>query len=96
VFLQQLRLASQAVTRQHEALIVIPTYRRESNACLDRRVPPRPCQWRLRGKDDPLDAIRAARAGLAAETLTLPRAGNSADPAAQSATTPPNPVASTV
>jgi transposase len=30
---------------------------------------------RLRGKDDPLDAIRAARAGLAAETLTLPRSG---------------------
>src|SRR5215203_4539386 len=30
---------------------------------------------RLRGKDDPLDAIRAARAVLAAETLTLPRAG---------------------
>ena len=30
---------------------------------------------RLRGKDDPLDAIRAARAGVAAETLTLPRAG---------------------
>src|SRR3954469_21866686 len=30
---------------------------------------------RLRGKDDPLDAIRAARAGLAAEPLTLPRAG---------------------
>jgi len=30
---------------------------------------------RLRGKDDPLDAIRAARSGLAAETLTLPRAG---------------------
>jgi transposase len=30
---------------------------------------------RLRGKDDPLDAIRAARTGLAAETLTLPRAG---------------------
>src|SRR4051794_3092873 len=30
---------------------------------------------RLRGKDDSLDAIRAARAGLAAETLTLPRAG---------------------
>jgi transposase len=30
---------------------------------------------RLRGKDDPLDAIRAARAGLAAETLSLPRAG---------------------
>jgi transposase len=30
---------------------------------------------RLRGKDDPLDAIRAARAGLAAETLTLPRGG---------------------
>src|SRR5215211_9289076 len=29
---------------------------------------------RLRGKDDPLDAIRAARTGLAAETLTLPRA----------------------
>src|SRR6266498_767580 len=30
---------------------------------------------RLRGKDDPLDAIRAARTGLAAEKLTLPRAG---------------------
>src|SRR3954462_2155716 len=30
---------------------------------------------RLRGKDDPLDAIRAARSGLAAETLTLPRSG---------------------
>jgi transposase len=30
---------------------------------------------RLRGKDDPLDAIRAARAGLAADTLTLPRSG---------------------
>jgi transposase len=30
---------------------------------------------RLRGKDDPLDAVRAARTGLAAETLTLPRAG---------------------
>jgi transposase len=30
---------------------------------------------RLRGKDDPLDANRAARTGLAAETLTLPRAG---------------------
>src|SRR3954464_4161840 len=30
---------------------------------------------RLRGKDDPLDAIRAARTGLAAETLTLPRSG---------------------
>jgi hypothetical protein len=30
---------------------------------------------RLCGKDDPLDAIRAARAGLAAETLTLPRSG---------------------
>jgi transposase len=29
----------------------------------------------LRGKDDPLDAVRAARTGLAAETLTLPRAG---------------------
>src|SRR5262245_62055685 len=36
------------------------------HACVERR---------LRGKDDPLDAIRAARAGLAAETLTLPRAG---------------------
>jgi transposase len=32
-------------------------------------------EGRLRGKDDPLDAIRAARAGLAAETLTLPRSG---------------------
>jgi transposase len=30
---------------------------------------------RLRGKDDPLDAIRAARTGLAAETPALPRAG---------------------
>jgi transposase len=30
---------------------------------------------RLRGKNDPLDATRAARAALAAETLTLPRAG---------------------
>src|SRR3954469_5108099 len=30
---------------------------------------------RLRGKDDPLDAIRAARAGLAAETIAWPRAG---------------------
>jgi transposase len=30
---------------------------------------------RLRGKDDPLDAIRAARTGLATETLTLPRSG---------------------
>jgi transposase len=30
---------------------------------------------RLRGRDDPLDALRAARSALAAETLTLPRAG---------------------
>jgi hypothetical protein len=30
---------------------------------------------RLHGKDDTLDAIRAARSGLAAETLALPRAG---------------------
>jgi transposase len=30
---------------------------------------------RLRGKDDPLDALRAARSALAAEKLTLPRAG---------------------
>jgi hypothetical protein len=30
---------------------------------------------RLRGKDDPLDAIRAGRSALAAETSTLPRAG---------------------
>jgi transposase len=30
---------------------------------------------RLRGKNDPLDAIRAARSGLAAETATLPRSG---------------------
>ena len=30
---------------------------------------------RLRGKDDSLDAIRAARAALASETLALPRAG---------------------
>ena len=32
-------------------------------------------EQRLRGKDDPLDAIRAARTGLAAETPTLPRPG---------------------
>jgi transposase len=30
---------------------------------------------RLRGKDDPLDAIRAARAALASDTPTLPRMG---------------------
>ena len=30
---------------------------------------------RLHGKDDPLDAIRAARSGLAAQTVTLPRSG---------------------
>jgi transposase len=30
---------------------------------------------RLRGKDDPLDALRAARSALAIETLTLPRSG---------------------
>ena len=30
---------------------------------------------RLRGKDDALDAIRAARSGLVSETLALPRAG---------------------
>jgi transposase len=30
---------------------------------------------RLRGKDDPLDAVRTARAALAGETLTLPRSG---------------------
>jgi transposase len=30
---------------------------------------------RLRGKDDPLDAVRAARTALAAEDPTLPRAG---------------------
>jgi transposase len=30
---------------------------------------------RLRGKSDPLDAVRAARSALAAETLTRPRAG---------------------
>src|SRR3954447_15379186 len=30
---------------------------------------------RLRGKDDPLDAIRAARATLASEKLVLPRTG---------------------
>ena len=30
---------------------------------------------RLRGKDDPLDAIRAARSALASEAPTLPRAG---------------------
>ena len=36
---------------------------------------PARAERRLRGKHDPLDAIRAARAGLAAETLTLPRSG---------------------
>ncbi|MFL6035552.1 MAG: IS110 family transposase [Gaiellaceae bacterium] len=30
---------------------------------------------RLRGKDDPLDALRAARAALASDRLTLPRSG---------------------
>lgn len=30
---------------------------------------------RLRGKDDQLDALRAARAAFASEALTLPRAG---------------------
>jgi transposase len=30
---------------------------------------------RLRGKDDPLDAVRAARTALASETLPLPRSG---------------------
>ena len=30
---------------------------------------------RLQGKDDPLDAIRAARSALAAKAMTLPRAG---------------------
>src|SRR5262249_40514426 len=30
---------------------------------------------RLRGKNDPLDAVRAARSALAADTLTLPRSG---------------------
>src|SRR3974390_3586096 len=30
---------------------------------------------RLRGKDDPLDAIRAARTALGAEKLVLPRTG---------------------
>jgi transposase len=30
---------------------------------------------RLRGKDDPLDAVRAARTALSSETLTLPRSG---------------------
>ena len=30
---------------------------------------------RLRGKDDPLDAVRAARSALASETPTLPRSG---------------------
>src|SRR5207248_7358117 len=30
---------------------------------------------RLRGKDDPLDAVRTARAALAGETLAVPRSG---------------------
>jgi hypothetical protein len=30
---------------------------------------------RLRGKDDPLDAVRAARTALASEKLSLPRSG---------------------
>ena len=32
---------------------------------------------RLRGKNDPLDAVRAARSVLAAETMAMPRAGES-------------------
>jgi transposase len=36
--------------------------------------PPR-AERRLRGKDDPLDAARTARAALAGETLALPRVG---------------------
>jgi len=35
----------------------------------------RRAEHRLRGKDDPLDAVRTARAALASETLTLPRSG---------------------
>jgi hypothetical protein len=31
---------------------------------------------RLRGKDDPLDAVRAARTGLASETTAIPRSGS--------------------
>ena len=32
-------------------------------------------EWRLRGKDDSLDAARIARVALASETLALPRSG---------------------
>jgi transposase len=34
---------------------------------------------RLRGKDDPLDAVRAARAALASKTLVVPRMGQRRD-----------------
>ena len=34
---------------------------------------------RLRGKDDPLDAVRTARTALASETLTLPHSGDIPD-----------------
>src|SRR3954453_15182029 len=47
--------------------------RKATRAAWAGRLPP--TERRLRGKDDPLDAIRAARTGLAAETLTLPRPG---------------------
>jgi hypothetical protein len=43
---------------------------------------------RLRGKDDGLDAIRAARGVLASETLTLPRAGEASGGVAGAAVGP--------
>ena len=44
---------------------------------------------RLQGKDDPLDAIRAARTALAAKTLTLPRAGQRQEALRRAAARPP-------
>jgi transposase len=46
----------------------------EGEAVLEIGRSPR-AERRLQGKDDPLDALRAARSALATETLTLPRAG---------------------
>jgi transposase len=48
--------------------------RERGEAVLEVSRTPR-AERRLRGKDDPLDAVRAARTALASETLTLPRAG---------------------
>jgi transposase len=44
---------------------------------------------RLQGKDDPLDAVRAARAALASEKLVLPRTGQRRRGVAAVASRPP-------